>query len=82
MNSKFPVLSTISGLLRIIGLGSIVCVIVYDAVNLSSITGNGVAMSVAVIVLALVVTAIGESIGVLFAIEENTRKVKHDSEAK
>ena len=83
LNTKFPVLSTISILLRIVGwiiiLGAIVFTF-YKIVPTSSgqrftssdwmqlVTGLSIAM------VGLVGVAFGEIVGVFFAIEENTRK--------
>ena len=73
MNSKFPVLSAVSTLLRVLGwLASVGGIIVIyaafsDGERSAALVGVGIVLS------GLVVVAFGESIGVLFAIEKNTR---------
>ena len=77
---QFPVLKAVSGIL--IGLGWVVLiggVLCSLAMPLPSGFESGgltfkVIMAVAVAVFGLIVIAFGEAIGVLFAIEENTRR--------
>ncbi len=86
MNSRFPVLSTISGILRFAGwvvtAGAVLYGLLYQGLILPNQpryhfdTGNAVAIASAVLgaVIGLITVAFGETIGVLFAIEENTRR--------
>lgn len=71
MNSRFPLLSTLSIALRVVGvllfLSGMACIIHYDEVIYKF-------LSLLIIVLAIFVCVIGEIVGVIFAIEDNTRK--------
>jgi hypothetical protein len=84
MNTRFPVLSLISVLLRLVGWLVVVGAVVYLIVNVviepsqaGHRWGPGNAMSLltggAATLLGLMIVALGEVVGVLFAIEENTR---------
>lgn len=77
----FPVLNTISSIMRgfgwiLIGVGVLIIPISFWFVNFS-LGGYGhlitVVISILLIINGLFVVAAGEAIGVLFAIEENTR---------
>lgn len=87
MNKKFPVLSTVSNLLKIVGWLVVLYGAIYAAYEgiiepvqpghkfaggdlFQLISGLGIA------ILGLVTVAFSEVIGVLFAIEENTRANK------
>ncbi len=88
MNTRFPVLSFISSLLRLIGWMAVLIGAAYGGYqgiiepnqpshaftpsDLMELGGG-----VAAIVVGLIIAATGESIGVLFAIEENTRKTAY-----
>lgn len=78
-NHYFPVLSVISILLRVLGWFSVISGVLSLFIVLSLVIGDSekgiFLISSAVSVLSgLVAVAIGEVIGVLFAIEANTRK--------
>jgi uncharacterized membrane protein HdeD (DUF308 family) len=82
MNSKFPILSFLSFLLRFIGWMTVLSGVVYIGSQyvtkqnmLNQAAGMELAVGIAAIIIGLMIAAIGESIGVLFAIEENTRGV-------
>lgn len=74
MNSRFPVLSSVATIIRVLGwltsAGGVLWILgaIQDGKN------PAVAAGVGVVILGLLVVAFGESIGVLFAIEENTRR--------
>ena len=84
MNKRFPVLSSISNMLRIIGwllmIGGF-CLMLYKGIIEPTQLGHEfgkddqllVAFGSLFVFIGLVVTALGEIIQVLFAIEENTR---------
>lgn len=84
INSRFPVLSTVSVILRVVGwLGAILGVIgiVYGIVapmqpghafGLDAVAA--IALGALLILAGLAVVAFSEVIGVLFAIEDNTRR--------
>ncbi len=85
MNKKFPFLSLIAQILRLIGgvivvLSGIVLLLAFIRPDFwrapgGTLMGPGLAASSAIagIIAGLFIAAMGEVIGVLFAIEENTR---------
>ena len=88
MNTKFPVLSFVSSLLRFIGWIAVLAGIAYIGYQVVELNQHGHKITItppelimkfgsgmAAIVAGLIIAAIGESIGVLFAIEKNTRKI-------
>ena len=85
MNSKFPVLSIVSILIRIIGWLSVLAGLyycVYQGIIEPNQEGHTFGSQDQIELLSglvgafggLITVAIGEAIGVLFAIEKNTRK--------
>jgi formate-dependent nitrite reductase membrane component NrfD len=84
MNKRFPVLSTVSALLKVVGWLVVVAGVLYAAYegviepNLPSHSFGGedafqLISGVVVGLIGLLTVAFSEVIGVLFAIEENTR---------
>ncbi len=75
MNSKFPVLSSLATVIRVLGwltsFGGALWILI--AVQEGKTTPV-MALGAGVVILGLLVVAFGESIGVVFAIEENTRR--------
>jgi hypothetical protein len=89
MNRKFPVLSFVSLLLRIVGWTVVLGAAIYLIINVviePSQSGHrfgpgnvlNLLIGSAAALVGLITVAIGEAVGVLFAIEENTR-VSHSS---
>ena len=84
MNPRFPVLSVVSRLLRNLGWATVAVACIWgvkEGIVEPLLPGHRFAESdafqlvsaVAGAIVGLIVVAIGEAIGVLFAIEENTR---------
>ncbi len=81
MNRRFPVLSVVSVLMRVIGwlhlvpglLFWLVVIISYFTRSPAGVRSLDVGAAAFATVFGLLLVAAGESIGVLFAIEDNTR---------
>jgi hypothetical protein len=81
MNRRFPLLSAVSVLMRVIGwlyllsglLFWLVIIVSYFTRGAAGMPPLGVAAAAFATVFGLLLVAAGESIGVLFAIEDNTR---------
>lgn len=86
MNTKFPVLSFVSSVLRFFGWSFAIVGLLYGGWNgviepnlpehFFNASSNGVKLVGGIVGMffGIITIAIGELIGVLFAIEENTRK--------
>jgi cytochrome c biogenesis protein CcdA len=78
MNERFPILSVVSFFLRIAGWGAVIGGSAYAIITFIGTDFDGwlpVIGGIAFSLWGLVIVALGESIGVLFAIEENTRRI-------
>ena len=73
MNTRFPILSILSTILKVVGIlliiGAFIGLIIQDQDAIYRLVG------VLSLVLGIIVCVIGEIIGVAFAIEDNTRKI-------
>lgn len=93
LNKRFPVLSLVATLLSVVGVVVLIAAVVYVVYEsliepnlpdhrfgkqdaLQGLVGLGVVIS------SLLVMAIGELIGVLFAIEDNTRQIAGNTKTK
>lgn len=73
MNSRFPVLSTISTLLRVLGIIIAVVAVLGFLTRAGSDFGQAVIVLIGGAISAIYIYAVAELIGVAFAIEQNTR---------
>ena len=73
MNTRFPILSILSTILKVVGIlliiGAFIGLIIQDQDAIYRLVG------VLSLVLGIIVCVIGEIIGVAFAIEDNTRNM-------
>jgi len=74
MNSRFPILSTISTLIRVLGIIIAIAAVLTFLIRFNNNLGEAIVVLVGGLIAAIYMYAIAELIGVAFAIEQNTRQ--------